>query len=194
MLLAIGAMLWLLAVVGDAAHGILMFPVLKPHSERIAFGYLGARLMDAVFVGVMALLILFQIPLGSEYLKAGAPTLPSSPERRVHAGAAVCLPVRHDHGRVRRSDAVLPCSTGHGWFRGSWPSGASSGTRSFWAGRCWKFWGSSPTSIHAIPGGLWELFIGVWLIVKGFSPPPVPRADHVIDDTRNRRLVGSATA
>jgi hypothetical protein len=25
-------------------------------------------------------------------------------------------------------------------------------------------------TIHAIPGGLWELFIGVWLIVKGFNP------------------------
>ena len=25
--------------------------------------------------------------------------------------------------------------------------------------------------IHSIPGGLWEAFIGVWLIVKGFSHP-----------------------
>jgi hypothetical protein len=25
-------------------------------------------------------------------------------------------------------------------------------------------------TIHAIPGGLWELFIGVWLIVRGFNP------------------------
>jgi hypothetical protein len=25
-------------------------------------------------------------------------------------------------------------------------------------------------TIHAIPGGLWEVFIGVWLIVKGFNP------------------------
>lgn len=24
-------------------------------------------------------------------------------------------------------------------------------------------------SMHVIPGGLWELFIGVWLIVKGFE-------------------------
>src|SRR2546427_9237668 len=71
-LLAIGAVLWLLAVAGDAAHGILMFPVLKRHSERLAVGYLGARIMDAVFVAVMALLILVQIPLGGEYLKAGA--------------------------------------------------------------------------------------------------------------------------
>src|ERR671933_2968802 len=72
MLIAIGAMLWLLAVAGDAAHGILMLPVLKRFSERIAFGYFGARIMDAVFVGVMALLILFQLPLASEYVKAGA--------------------------------------------------------------------------------------------------------------------------
>ena len=45
MLVAAGAMLWLLAVAGDAAHGILMFPIL----------------------------ILLQIPLGTEYVKAGAP-------------------------------------------------------------------------------------------------------------------------
>src|SRR3982751_1716817 len=49
-----------------------MFPVLQRYSERIAFGYFGARIMDAVFVAVMALLILFQIPLGSEYATAGA--------------------------------------------------------------------------------------------------------------------------
>src|SRR5919197_2468418 len=71
MLVAIGALLWLMAVAGDAAHGILMFPVLKRFSERIAFGYFGARIMDAIFVGIMALFILFQIPLSSEYLKGG---------------------------------------------------------------------------------------------------------------------------
>src|SRR6476619_125536 len=72
LLLAIGAMLWLVAVAGDAAHGILMFPVLKRFSERIAVGYFGARIMDAVFIGIMAVLILFQIPLANESLKAGS--------------------------------------------------------------------------------------------------------------------------
>src|SRR5918911_3434979 len=72
-LVAIGALLWLLAGTAvDAAHGILMFPILKRYSERIAFGYFGARIIDAVFVGVMALLILFQLPLANEYLKGGA--------------------------------------------------------------------------------------------------------------------------
>ena len=72
MMVAIGAMLWLMAVVGDAAHGVLMFPVLKQHSERMAFGYLAARIVDAVFIAVMVLFVLLQIPLGSEYLKAAA--------------------------------------------------------------------------------------------------------------------------
>ncbi|MFZ4661011.1 MAG: DUF4386 family protein, partial [Caldilineaceae bacterium] len=47
MTVAFGALLWLLAVAGDAAHGVLMFPVLKPHGERLAVGYLAARIMDA---------------------------------------------------------------------------------------------------------------------------------------------------
>src|SRR3954471_4406555 len=34
MTIAIGALLWLLTVVGDAAHGVLMFPILKQHNER----------------------------------------------------------------------------------------------------------------------------------------------------------------
>jgi hypothetical protein len=34
MTLAFAAILWLLAVVGDAAHGVLMFPILKQHNVR----------------------------------------------------------------------------------------------------------------------------------------------------------------
>ena len=66
MMVAIGAILWLMAVIGDTAHGVLMFPVLKQHSERMAIGYLAARIVDAIFIAVMVLLLLLQIPLGSE--------------------------------------------------------------------------------------------------------------------------------
>src|SRR6266704_4922012 len=73
MMLAIGAILWLMTVAGDAAHGVLMFPVLKPHSERLAIGYLASRIIDAVFLAIYSLFVLLQIPLGSAYLKAVAP-------------------------------------------------------------------------------------------------------------------------
>src|SRR6266516_4846014 len=72
MMLAIGALLWLTAVAGDAAHGVLMFPILKQHSERLAFGYLAARIVDAVFIAIWVLFVLLQIPLAGEYLKAAA--------------------------------------------------------------------------------------------------------------------------
>src|SRR5579859_21243 len=61
MILAIGAVLWLLAAIGDAAHGALMLPVLKPHSERLAFGYLAFRIVDATLIAVSILFTLLQI-------------------------------------------------------------------------------------------------------------------------------------
>src|SRR5688572_17617630 len=70
MALAIGAVLWLLPAIGDAAHGVLMFPVLKQHSERMAIGYLAARIINAIFITVMVLFVLIQITLASAYLKA----------------------------------------------------------------------------------------------------------------------------
>src|SRR6185437_9834831 len=70
---ALGAIFWLMAAAGDAAHGVLMFPVLKRHNERIAIGYLGLRIIDAAFIAVMVLFKLIQIPIGHEYLKAAAP-------------------------------------------------------------------------------------------------------------------------
>ena len=58
MLLAIGAMLALMTVAGDTAHGVLMFPVLKQRSDRVAVGYLGFKIVDAVFLAIMVLFVL----------------------------------------------------------------------------------------------------------------------------------------
>ena len=42
-------------------------------------------------------------------------------------------------------------------------------------------------SIQAIPGGLWELFIGVWLIAKGFSTSSQLPSEPTISSTNTRR-------
>ena len=97
MMLAIGAMLWLMAVAGDAAHGVLMFPVLKPHSERLAFGYFAARIIDAVFIAVNVLFTPSNTARERVPESSGPQRfLPSSPEHRVRPGESVCLPDRHD--------------------------------------------------------------------------------------------------
>lgn len=170
MLLAIGAMLWLVAVVGDAAHGVLMLPVLKQHSERMAFGYFGARIVDAVFIAVMVLFVLLQIPLGSEYLKAAAPdtfylqalsTVSVQASQYAYqigiralgvAGLMLCYTLYRAQ-LVPRPVAV--------W--------GVIGYAIIFCGMVSEFMGSGLGLASSIPGGLWEVFIGVWLIAKGFS-------------------------
>jgi hypothetical protein len=171
MLLAIGAVLMLMTVAGDTAHGVLEFPVLKEHKERIAVGYLGFRIVDAVFLAIMALFVLVQIPLGSEYLKAGASdafylqvlsTLAAQANLYAYniamtflgiAGLMLCYAF-YSAQLVPRLVAV--------W--------GLVGYATILCGSVLEVLGFDLLSIHAIPGGLWELFIGVWLIVKGFDP------------------------
>jgi len=52
--------------------------------------------------------------------------------------------------------------------------------------------------IHTIPGGLWELFVGVWLITKGFNKSPSPiaaaRTTYSMPSTLPSSAVRGATA
>lgn len=185
MLLALGAMLWLLAVAGDAAHGILMFPVLKPFSERIAFGYFGARIIDAVFVGVMALLILFQIPLANESVKAGA----SDTLQALSAAFMQAQLYAYHFGMLTVGVAgLMLCYVFYRTqlvprFLGVW---GLVGYAVILGGSVLEVAGFNLNSLHTIPGGLWELFMGVWLIVKGFNASYVsserttPRTTRVV--------------
>jgi hypothetical protein len=167
---AIGAMLWLMAVVGDAAHGILMFPILKQHNERIAVGYLAARIVDAIFIAVMVLFVLLQIPLGSEYLKAAAldtfylqalGTLFTQAQLYAYeigmsalglSGLMLCYTL-YSAKLVPRLVAV--------W--------GLVGYTIIFCGMVSEIMGSGLGLASSIPGGLWEVFMGVWLIVKGFN-------------------------
>ncbi|MCX6050317.1 MAG: DUF4386 domain-containing protein [Chloroflexi bacterium] len=172
--LAIGAVLWLLAAAGDAAHGVLMFPVLKPHRERMAVGYLAARIMDAVFITIMVLFILLQIPLGSEYLKAVAPnaaylqalsTLLTQGQLYAYSIAMCTLGV----------SGLMLCTTLYKanlvprWLA-VW---GLVGYATILGGMVSAIMGSGLGDLLSYPGGLWEVFIGVWLIVKGFNSPAI---------------------
>lgn len=172
LLLATGAILWLMAVVGDAAHGVLMFPVLKQHSERLAIGYLAFRIIDAVFIAVSVLFTLIQIPLSSEYLKAAAPgsfnlqTLSNvSVQANLYAYAI---------GMIALGLAGLMLN--YTFYRAKLVPGWIAvwglvGYAIIFCGMLSEVMGSGLGLVSSIPGGLWEVFIGVWLITKGFNSP-----------------------
>lgn len=175
MQLAIGALLMLLPAAGDAAHGILMLPVLKQHNERVAFGYFGARIVDAVFLAVGVMFLLLQIPLGREYLTAGAVDASF-----LQALSTVSIQVSlyaYEIGMIAVGLAGLMLCY---MFRTArlvprplaiW---GLVGYATLLSGSMLQILGFDLHLIHTIPGGLWELFIGVWLIAKGFSSSTVP--------------------
>ena len=178
MMIAIGAILWLMAVVGDAAHGVLMFPILKQHSERIAVGYLAARIVDAIFIAIMVLFILIQIPLGSEYLKAAAPDA-----FYLQALSTVSVQANQYAYQIGMStlgiSGLLLCSTLYRaklvprWLA-VW---GLVGYAIIFCGMVSEIMGSGLGLVSSLPGGLWEVFIGVWLIAKGFNASAfVPQA------------------
>ena len=179
MKIAIGAVLWLSAVAGDAAHGVLMFPVLKKHSERIAIGYLGFRIIDAVFIAVMVLFILLQIPLGSEYLKAA-----TSDTFYLQALSRVSVQASQYAYQIGMSAlgiaGLMLCYTLYKaklvpqWLA-VW---GIVGYATIFFGMLSEIMGSGLGLISSLPGGLWEVFIGVWLIAKGFNSSPTTSASN----------------
>ncbi len=174
MTVAIGAVLWLMAVAWDATHGVLMFPILKPHNERLAVGYLGFRIMDAVFIALMVLFILLQIPLGSEYLKVGA-----SDTFYLQALSSVLIQAKlyaYDIGMSTLGLAgLMLCYT---LYRAKllprplaiW---GLVGYAVILCGMVSEIMGSGLGLLSSLPGGLWEVFVGVWLIVRGFNSPAI---------------------
>jgi hypothetical protein len=170
MALTIGAILWLMAVVGDAAHGVLMFPILKQHSERMAYGYLAARIVDAVFIAIMVLFILLQIPLGTEYLKAAATdtsyfqTLSTISIQASQYAYQMGMSALGISGLILNytlyKTKLVPR------FLAVW---GLVGYAIIFFGMLSETMGSGLGLVSSIPGGLWEVFTGVWLIVKGFN-------------------------
>lgn len=172
MTVAIGALLWLLAVAGDAAHGVLLFPILKQHHERIAVGYLAARIMDALFIAIMVIFILLQIPLGHAYLNAAPADVAA-----LQTLSAVFAHGQHVAYQIGMStlgaSGLLLCYTLYKttlvprWLA-VW---GLVGYAIILVGMLSELLGSGLGLASSLPGGLWEVFMGVWLIVKGFTTP-----------------------
>ena len=170
MLLAFAAILWVLPGIGDAAHGVLMFPILKPHNERIAVGYLAFRIMDAVFIAIMVLFVLLQIPLGSEYLKAAAPD--ASYLQALSTVFAQAQLYAYEFGMITVgvSGLMLNYTLYRAKLVPQWLAvWGLLGYAIILCGMVSAVMGSGLGDLSSYVGGLWEVVVGVWLIVKGFN-------------------------
>lgn len=172
MMLSLGAVLWLMAVIGDVAHGVLMFPILKQHGERLAVGYLAARIVDATFIAVMVLFLLIQLPLGREYVQAAGPE-----SLHLEVLSTVSLHASQSAYQIGMSalgvSGLVLCYTLYIGRLVPRPLAiwGLAGYAIILVGMLSEVFGSGLGLASSIPGGLWEAAMGVWLIARGFNAP-----------------------
>lgn len=139
MTFTLGAVLMFINSVAVAGIGVLLFPILKRHSEQVALAYYASRLVEAVLliVGVISLLSLTAI--SGEYLGAGV-----ADASRFETLGALAIQVNDLSYQIAMLLSVwaacssATCCTRRGSSRGPCRCGASPATPSSSQEACWR--------------------------------------------------------
>lgn len=173
--IAAGALLMLVNSAIVAAIGVLVFPVLKPHHERTAHAYLTARVFEAVLLAVGVLFLLLLIPLAQAYADAGAGGDSVYPPLAGVAKAGNQYALRI--GMIGLGlGSVLFCRALFQARLVPRPLALLGivGYPLLVAGEALGVLGYDVGMIHYAPGGVFEVALGVLLLVKGFPRRPDP--------------------
>jgi hypothetical protein len=164
-----------IAVVGIAA---LLFPLMRVQNGALAAGYLGARVVEVVVLSVAALSPLLLVTLGEEYLAAGAPDAAyfETAGALVMAArghlASLLTPIFFSLGALLlyvflyRSRLVPRFIPIWGFI----------GVAAMFTLNMVQAFGMSISAamVFVLPMILNEIFLGLWLLVRGFSPSAAP--------------------
>jgi hypothetical protein len=160
-----GAALMLLNSAIVIGIGLLMLPILRPHDKAVAAGYLGTRIFEGVglAIGALSLLMLTgPAAIGANFVAYNLAMA------GLGIGSLFFCAVLFRSGLVRRFLA------GWGFLGYAFFAGGSLLELSGVAGA---------GLVGAIPGGLFEMTFGVWLIARGFRPTPTAgRANATPED------------
>jgi hypothetical protein len=175
---ALGAFLEMIVIVANIGTAVVLFPILKRQNESLALGYVTARVVESVFIGVGILSLMAVVTLRQDVGAAGGDSL-------VIAGRS--LVAIHDWTFLLGPGWVV--GIGNGLILGylmyasglvprrmTW-LGLIGGPLIILSGTLVLFNviepGSSAQAIATIPEFFWELSLGIYLIVKGFKPSPI---------------------
>ena len=168
--LVLGAFLMLLNTPVDVGKAVLFFPILENHGKRTALVYLAAMIVEVVFltIGVLCLLM---IPFLAQHAvdagQASAAWAKALGSLAVQANTMAYWIAEMSLGlggiflcsllfRTRLIPRLLA-----GW--------GVIGYAILLAGFIAEIFGIHISLIFSIPGGLFELALGFWLIIKGFQ-------------------------
>jgi hypothetical protein len=168
--LILGAFMMLLNSVVDVGKGVLFFPILEKHGKRTALAYFATMVVEVVLlaVGVLGLLIIVPLaqegagagPAGAAWIKAlGSLALQSNTMAYQVAEMLLglgCVSLCSLLFRAR----LIPR------FMAMW---GLIGYVILMIGTIAEIFGIHIGLMLTIPGGLFELALGFWLLIKGFD-------------------------
>jgi hypothetical protein len=175
---SLGAFLELILIVANIGTAVVLYPVVRRVNEILALGYVTARLVECVFIAVGVLSLLTVVALRQDLVGAAGADAASL----VTAGQS--LVALHEWTRLLGPGFVVGIGNGlvlgYLMYRsGLVPRGMA--VLGLIAGPVLltRFVGilfgvfepmSVLGSIMVVPEFVWELSLGIWLIVKGFNP------------------------
>ncbi|MEP6641781.1 MAG: DUF4386 domain-containing protein [Gaiellales bacterium] len=176
----VGASLELFLILANVASAVVLYPILKRQSEMLALGYITARIVESSFIAIGLVSVLGVVSLqqqGATGADAGTIgvtlaaikdwTFLLGPGFIVGVGNGLLLGyLMYRSGLVPQRMAMLGlvggpliCASGILVLLGVFDAG------------------DAGQGIATAPEFLWELSLGVWLIVKGFNPCSILPAD-----------------
>jgi uncharacterized protein DUF4386 len=177
--IALGALLEMILIVANIGTAVVLFPILKRQNEGLALGCVTARLVESAFIAIGIVSVLAVVTLRQDVGGAGGPgslvnvgrslvaihdwTFLLGPGWVVGVGNGLLLGyLMYRSGLVPRGMAMLGLIGG--------PLIIASGTAVLFD----LFEpGSGPQVIATAPEFVWELSLGIYLMVKGFKPSPI---------------------
>lgn len=174
----LGVLFQFIAAVTSAGIAISLYPTLRRHNEGLALGSVGFRIMEGVFYIVAALGLLSLLSLSQEYVKAGAPAASDFQilgtlilagrnwANFVFGVISFCLGALMYYYVFYQSKLIPRWLSGWGLIA----------IALLLAMALFVMFGaqsSGTTLLLAVPIGLQEMVLAVWLIVKGFNPSAI---------------------
>ncbi len=163
--LVFGALLMLLNSAVDIGKGVLFFPILEQHGKRTALAYLAAMTVEVVLLAVGVICLLMLIPLGQHAGQgwAGGPgSLLVQANTMAYQVAEMSLSV----GGILLCVLLLRTRL----VPRALAAGGVVGYPIFLAGSIAELFGIHVGVLLSVPGGLFEVAIGIWLLTRGFEP------------------------
>jgi len=171
----VGILLLLINCAAVAAIPIMLFPILKKHSEGFAIGYLGSRIIESVILIVGAISLLSLLTLSQEFVKTAEQAASSDVSYFLVSGTllltvydwSILLGIMIVFGTTA---LILNIALYQSKLIPQWLSGwGLIGALLLLVSGLLELFGFHPTEILSMPIALQEMVFAGWLIVKGFN-------------------------